>query len=34
MVWGSVGPLELAVGNLVRNAIEASPPDGRRSFLH
>ena len=26
MVWGSVGPLELAVGNLVRNAIEASPP--------
>jgi signal transduction histidine kinase len=25
MVWGSVGPLELAVGNLVRNAIEASP---------
>jgi len=28
MVWGSVGPLELAVGNLVRNAIEASPPDG------
>jgi signal transduction histidine kinase len=28
MVWGSVGPLELAVSNLVRNAIEASPPDG------
>jgi two-component system NtrC family sensor kinase len=28
MVWGSVGPLELAVGNLVRNAIEASPRDG------
>lgn len=28
MVWGSVGPLELAVGNIVRNAIEASPPDG------
>jgi PAS domain S-box-containing protein len=28
MVWGSVGPLELAVGNLVRNAIEASPPTG------
>jgi two-component system C4-dicarboxylate transport sensor histidine kinase DctB len=27
MVWGSVGPLELAIGNLVRNAIEASPPD-------
>jgi two-component system NtrC family sensor kinase len=27
MVWGSVGPLELAVGNLVRNAIEASPPE-------
>jgi two-component system NtrC family sensor kinase len=26
MVWGSVAPLELAVGNLVRNAIEASPP--------
>jgi signal transduction histidine kinase len=28
MVWGSVGPLELAIGNIVRNAIEASPPDG------
>ncbi len=28
MVWASVGPLELAVSNLVRNAIEASPPDG------
>ena len=28
MVWGSVGPLELAIGNLVRNAIEASPPTG------
>jgi signal transduction histidine kinase len=28
MVWGSVGPLELAVANLVRNAIEASPPEG------
>ena len=28
MVWASVGPIELAVGNLVRNAIEASPPDG------
>ena len=28
MVWGSVGPLELAISNLVRNAIEASPPDG------
>ncbi len=26
MVWASVAPLELAVGNLVRNAIEASPP--------
>ena len=26
MVWASVGPVELAVGNLVRNAIEASPP--------
>jgi signal transduction histidine kinase len=32
MVWGSVGPLELAVGNLVRNAIEASPPDGTVRF--
>jgi len=28
MVWASVGPLELAISNLVRNAIEASPPDG------
>ncbi len=28
MVWASVGPLELAIGNIVRNAIEASPPDG------
>ena len=28
MVWGSVGPLELAISNLVRNAIEASPADG------
>jgi signal transduction histidine kinase len=32
MVWGSVGPLELAVGNLVRNAIEASPPDSGVRF--
>jgi len=32
MVWGSVGPLELAVSNLVRNAIEASPPDGLVHF--
>jgi two-component system sensor histidine kinase FlrB len=29
MVWGSVAPLELAVSNLVRNAIEASPPGDR-----
>jgi signal transduction histidine kinase len=33
MVWGSVGPLELAIGNLVRNALEASPPDGVVHFL-
>jgi signal transduction histidine kinase len=33
MVWGSVGPLELAVGNLVRNAIEASPPEGVVRFI-
>jgi signal transduction histidine kinase len=26
MVWGSVAPIELAISNLVRNAIEASPP--------
>jgi hypothetical protein len=26
MVWASVAPLELSVGNLVRNAFEASPP--------
>ncbi len=29
MVWGSAAPLELAVSNLVRNAIEASPPGER-----
>jgi len=28
MAWASVSPLELAVGNLVRNAIEASAPGG------
>ena len=28
MAWASVAPLELAVGNLVRNAIEASAPGG------
>jgi len=28
MAWASVAPLELAVGNLVRNAIEASAPTG------
>ena len=33
MVWGSVGPLELAVANLVRNAIEASPPEGVVHFV-
>jgi signal transduction histidine kinase len=27
MVWASVAPLELSVGNVVRNAIEASPPE-------
>jgi signal transduction histidine kinase len=32
MVWASVAPLELSVGNLVRNAIEASPADGRIRF--
>jgi signal transduction histidine kinase len=32
MVWGSVAPVELAVGNLVRNAIEASPPGSRVKF--
>jgi signal transduction histidine kinase len=32
MVWASVGPLELAVSNLVRNAIEASPNDGEVRF--
>jgi len=26
MVWGEPAPVELAVGNLVRNALEASPP--------
>jgi signal transduction histidine kinase len=26
MVWASVAPLELSVGNIVRNAIEASRP--------
>jgi PAS domain S-box-containing protein len=30
-VWGAPGPVELAVSNLVRNAVEASPPDGRVS---
>jgi len=29
MVWASVAPLELAVGNLVRNAIEASQPGAK-----
>ncbi len=29
LVWGAPGPVELAVGNLVRNAIEASPPASR-----
>jgi len=29
MVWASVAPLELSVGNIVRNAIEASPPGER-----
>lgn len=28
MAWASVAPLELAVGNLVRNAIEALAPGG------
>jgi PAS domain S-box-containing protein len=28
MVLGAVGPVELAVSNLVRNALEASSPDG------
>jgi PAS domain S-box-containing protein len=28
-VWAAAGPLELAVSNLVRNAIEASPPGSR-----
>jgi len=28
MAWASVAPLELSVGNLVRNAIEASAPGG------
>jgi signal transduction histidine kinase len=32
MVWASVAPLELAVGNLVRNAIEASPPGAKVRF--
>ncbi len=32
MVWASVAPLELAIGNIVRNAIEASPPGGRVSL--
>jgi signal transduction histidine kinase len=27
MVWGAQGPVELAVSNLVRNAVEASPPN-------
>jgi signal transduction histidine kinase len=27
MVWASVAPVELAVSNLVRNAIEAASPD-------
>jgi signal transduction histidine kinase len=26
MAWASVAPIELSVGNVVRNAIEASPP--------
>ena len=29
MVWASITPLELAVGNLVRNAVEASPEGAR-----
>jgi PAS domain S-box-containing protein len=29
MVWAAVAPLELAVGNLVRNGIEASPPGAK-----
>jgi PAS domain S-box-containing protein len=29
MVWGAPGPVELAVSNLVRNAVEASPPGTR-----
>jgi hypothetical protein len=32
MVWASVAPLELAIGNLVRNAIEASPPGAKVRF--
>ncbi len=28
MVWASVAPLELSVGNVVRNALEASPAGG------
>ncbi|MFV2071640.1 MAG: nitrogen regulation protein NR(II) [Thermoanaerobaculales bacterium] len=32
MVWASPGPLDLAVANLVRNAFEASPPNGRVRF--
>ena len=31
MVWAASGPVELAVSNLVRNAVEASPPDGEVS---
>jgi PAS domain S-box-containing protein len=33
MVWAAVAPLELAVGNLVRNAIEASPPGAKVRLL-
>jgi PAS domain S-box-containing protein len=32
LVWASPGAIDLAIANLVRNAVEASPPDGAISI--